>query len=417
MSTAIETKEAPTELEAQPWGNSTGKDLISGLDEFFEKGAKQIAPETKPDNFSQPKESKEPETKEPDSKSMETKEEPEKEVDEPEKVIDEEFFTDDEDKKDENKDDNFDESEFDKETEADSKGMEAKAGEKFKALRAELKEYKQKSKEAVVPEETQKKLADLELKAAELEGYKARFDEISSQSSKLQVENSPEYDQQILKPVGKIYEKLGELAESHSVETKVLAAIVRETNEKARAELVEDYLSEMPAYNQGRVIALADQFSDLMTKREEMLADADRTISAQQAKRVEEERAILDEQRRSVQTIQKDIFDKYKESIPGFMEDGKETDVFKQIYSKSLSIDLGKAKARDQAFAVFGASVVPHLAQEVRSLQKKLAAYENNDERSTKGAPKTSGSVKQSPAADGEAGKDFLKDFINADLA
>lgn len=408
-------KEAGAELEPEQWGNPTGKDLISGLDEFFEQGAKQIAPDTKPDNFSQPKEEPKPE-----AKAEPVKETPKAEpVEETEKVIDEEFFTgDDEPTKEPVTDDKaFDEVAFDKETEADTTAMEPKAGEKFKELRNELKEFKQKAKEVVIPEDTQKKIADLELKAAEYEGMKSRLDEVTSQSAKLQVENSPEYDKEILKPVSKIYDKLGEFATAFEVDTKVISAIVRETDEKVRAELIEEHLGDMPTYNQSRVIALADQFGELMDKRHEMLENADERVSQQQANRISQETALLNEQRKTVQTIQKDIFEKYKDKIPGFVDDGKETEVFRQIFNKSLTIDLGKAKARDQAFAVFGASVVPHLAQEVRALQKKLSAYENKDEQSTKGSPNASRSVTQSPSVDGDGKKDFMGDFLNADLA
>ena len=160
-----EEKQAEAGLEDANWGDSSGKGLTAGLDKFFgeEDEAKlELAPE--PEEVESVEEAVEPDTEE-----------------EAEPVMDEDFFPsdDEETKEKEEATEGFDDKEFEEQTEALTEGMEAKPGEKFKELRNELKEFKKKSLETVVPETTLQEISDLKLKLQEQEGLQTRFDEMA----------------------------------------------------------------------------------------------------------------------------------------------------------------------------------------------------------------------------------------------
>ena len=412
----MEEQQKTQELENQAWGDSTGQGLAAGLDAFFEQG--EVAPIKKEEVVVVPPTEVASVKEEEAAKVVETeaatkleavKEEEETE----EKIMDEEFFSDKEEsevKKD------FDEKDFDKETEDAAKGMETKAGDKFKELRTELKEYKKAKTEAVIPEETAKRIQELEVKAAEADGLRVRLEEATSKSAELQVQNSDEYDREILKPVSEIFKKSDQIAETYQIDPQVLRTIIKEENEVKRNELVEEYLGKMPPYNQARIITFADEFNNILGKRDEMLQKADEKITVQQAKSIEEANRTLTEQRLATQTIQKDIFEKYKDKIPGFLEDGKETSKFKELLSRSLSIDFQTAKARDQAFAAFSGTVLPHAVQEIASLRKKLLAYEADDEKTNRHSASPSKSLVASKAAE-KKDEGFVKGFLEANFA
>ena len=434
-----EEKQAEVGLEDANWGDPSGEGLTAGLDKFFdqEDEAKlKLAPE--------------PEKVEVEAKEeIEAKEEVETEEKTEEKVadiMDEDFFPPEEKEEKEEKTDDFDDKAFEEQTDALTKGMEAKPGEKFKELRNELKEFKKKALESVVPEDTVKEIAALKLQIQEQEGLQARFDEMAGKSAKLQVESSKAYESGITKPAKALFEKADALAEAYQIDPSHVRAIIKESDVAKRDAMVEEFLSDVPAYNQARVIhhseefssllqkredmfsaspllivasaseSMSSRFSSLLQKREDMLSDADATISKGLAENIVSEQKALDEQRQVVQTIQGDIFEKYKDKIPGFMEDGQETAAFKQLKGKGLSIDFGKARARDQALAAFSGVVLPHAMQEISKLQKELSAYRDEDASAKKGSTSSGNSVKPS-SVKREESVGFMDNFLKADFA
>jgi hypothetical protein len=335
---------------------------------------------------------------------------------EPVPTIDEDFFSDApetplESKEEAPKPGEFDEKAFDKETEESTKGMEAKAGEKFKALRAELKTAKQ----TTITPDVQREIEDLKLKVEETEGLRARLEEVSSQSAKLKVEASDTYQKEIIKPAADIFKRADDLADLYGADKPVLRAIIKEGDRKVQNELIAEHLKDFSDFDRSEAYRMIQDFNKLVSRREDMLADADKEIERQQVSRIEQEKTLLAEQRRAVQTIQKDIWGKYKDVIPGFIDDGEETPEFKKLMSKALSIDFGTAKARDQAYAAFSGVVLPHVVKELGEMRKKLGAYEKGDGRAQRGAPKPSDSVKATPPVVGE--RDALAEFNNMDFA
>ena len=393
-----------TEQTLQPaeWGDPN-VDMMKAMDEFFDgpstpepvpAAATEPPPvATVPDAPVEPKEALEPATP----------------------IIEEEFFSDapetpPEAKKEVNPGD-FDEVAFDKQTEEDVKGMEVKAGEKFRALKAELKAAKQQT----VTPEIQAKLEALEIKAQEAEGLRLRIAEISSQSAKLQVENEEIYQTEVVQPAADIFTRSDALAELYETEPAILRAIIKERDRKTQNELIADHLKDFSDFDRNEAYRMIQDFNGLVSKREQMLAKAEQTIEKSKVARIESEKKLLADQRTAVQTMQKDIWGKYKEHIPGFVEDGADTPALKQLMAKALSIDFSQAKARDQAYAAFAGTALPHAVNEIAALKKRLSAYEKADGKATKQAPGAGGSVTPTPSGE-KAPKTFM-DAMAADYA
>lgn len=306
----------------------------------------------------------------------------------------------------------FDEKAFEEETQKAIEGMDAKAGEKFKSLRNELKEAK---KQVISPDITQK-LADLEMKAAEAEGLRERLNELGNESAKLKVESSDEYQEKVVKPVVDIFKRSDDLAADYNIDPKVLKDIIREGDRKVRNELIEKHLDALSDFDRSEFYRMTQDFSKVISLRTSMLENADKEIQRIQVQRIEADKAALEEQKRAIQVIQKDIWGKYKDVIPGFLEDGAETPEFKKLMSKSLSIDFSQSKARDQAYAAFTGVAFPHVVKELLIARKKLSAYEKGDEKAVKTGPSPSSSVKATPSTPKQSGS-FMEQFANADFS
>ena len=329
-------------------------------------------------------------------------------------VIEEEFFSDAVEASVETKETpkgEFNEEAFDKQTEDEVKGMEAKAGEKFRALKAELKAAKQ----STVTPEVQAKLQELELKTSEIDGLKARLTEVSSQSAKLKVESEDVYQREVVQPAAAIFTQADQLSERLQLDPAILRQIIKERDPIVQEELMSTHFGEASLVIQSKVLSFGEKFGDLVEKREQMMANAEGELERQKVQRIESDRKLLADQRASVQTLQKSIWDKYKEVIPGFVDEDGETPKFKELVAKGLAIDFSRAKANDMAFAAFAGSALPHAMKELVSLKKRLAVYEKEDVKSVRTSAKAGGSV-QATKPDGNKPKDFME-AMNSDYA
>lgn len=262
---------------------------------------------------------------------------------------------------------------FDKETEEMSKGMDAKAGDKFKALRQELKEYKQKQVEVKVPADIEAKLKELELKAAEAEGLRQQVEELSSVSAKVKVESSREYKQKVLEPAVSILQESEKIAASHDVDPEIVQDIIREQDRELQIDLINAHLSGMNELEKQDLYRMIYEYRNLGKIRQDMLDNASAKLSQIEAEQLEQQQRQLEEEKRAVQQIQSSIWDKYKTVIPGFTnEDGEATEDWSKLRNRALSIDFNKAAGKDKAYAAFAGVALPHVIKELNNAKKML---------------------------------------------
>jgi len=309
----------------------------------------------------------------------------------------------------------FDEESFNKETEESVRGMEANAGIKFKALRNELKEAKQN---AISPE-IQQKLNDLELKASEAEGLRQQISELSNQSAKIKVETSEEFRREIRKPVDDLYDKSEELARLYEGDSQVLWSIISEGDRKKQNELIREHLSEFSDYDKSEVYRISQDLTRILGKRNEMLQDAEKYIQKIESDRVMQTEKALEENRKVYQTHLRSLWDKYKDKVPGLVgEDGKETEAFKEMRNKTMSLDFSRAGTRDMALASFSGVMVKHLAGEINNLRQQLHEYEVGDEKAINSRANTGKSINSSQASpSSDDNRSFVEKFGDMDFS
>lgn len=350
-----------------------------------------------------------------DSEADEPKEE---QKESPELEINEEFFG--EEETDEVKEKSvpegsFDESKFDEETAAVLKALEEKGhpGDVYKKVREELKEARQ----ATMTPEQEKEMAELKLKAEEVDGLRARLDDLSNQSAQMRVENSDQYIREVIKPAENIFKKAEELAAQYEGDPEVIKNIIRERDRRTQNEMVTEQLKDMSDFDRNEVFRMVQDFGKLIDKREDMMQDAEKSIEAIEAKRIQEEEASRAEQRKNVQTMLKDMWGKYEDKIPGLLdESGNQSSELKQLMSKSLSIDFAKAKGRDQAYASFAGVVLPYLVKQMNSQAAELAEYKASDAKSVKKSATPGKTVTPAAKSADKEPEGLLARMANVDL-
>lgn len=306
----------------------------------------------------------------------------------------------------EEKSSEFNEDSFNKETEEMSKGMDAKAGDKFRALRQELKDYKQKQVEVKVPADVEAKIKDLELKAAEAEGLRQQVEELSSVSAKVKVEASQEYKKKVLEPAVAILQESEKIAAAHEVDAEVVQDIVREQDRELQVELINAHLSGLNELEKQDLYRMIYEYRNLGKLRQDMLDNASTKLSQMEAEQIEQQQRQSEEEKKAVQQIQSSIWDKYKTVIPGFTnEDGESTEDWTKLRNRALSIDFNKAAGKDKAYAAFAGVALPHVIKELNNAKKMLQELTGKEANEILRRPKLGQPVVESAEPD---------DFISA---
>lgn len=417
-------------LEPENWGDPEKKGLMGRLEELdtvFEKGEKPLvqnkesepkSENTKPKEIAKAdSESSEEEILEKEIEPVsEEKEVPEKtnETDDDIPVMESDFFTEEENTSEESKKEgDFDPDSYDAQTQKMVKAMEEKGhpGDAFAEVRAELKKAKEALSKQQPSEDIQAELKELRSISEQYEGLKQRLDEVSSESAQLKVQNSPEYEREVLAPVSKILERAEQIAEVYEVEAAVLKDIVRNPDIKQRDQMLKEYAETLGPVGSGEIGRLASEFSSYRDKREQMLENAEAELERLQIQEIKANELALKAHNEQMQTLQKSMWESNKELIPGFVqENGEVTETYTKMMSKGLSIDFSKARAKDQAFAAFAGTVLPHMAKELAILKKELSEYKQSEETTKRSSPAPSSSVKQTQSSsDSKKPKTFLE--------
>lgn len=414
MSETTEKTSEEIMTGGQKWADPNIGGINDAFDKLFDKQVDSSAPSapTEKESTPAPTKTQEKETK-PSSDAVEDK----KEAKEEGIKFDDDFLEEEAPPVKEKTEEKvgFDEKVFDKETEETVQGMDAKAGDKFKALRNELKEAKQN----VTTPEIQQKINDLELKASEAEGLRQQIAELSNQSAKIKVETSEEFRREIRKPVDDLYEKSEELAKLYEGDPQVLWSIIAEGDRKKQNELIKEHLSEFSDFDKSEVYRISQDLTRLLGKRQEMLQDAEKYIQKIESDRVMQTEKMLEENKKVYQTHLRSLWDKYKETIPGLIEeDGRETEALKSMRNKTMSLDFSRAGTRDMALASFSGVMVKHLAGEINNLRARLREYEDGDEKAIKTRANTGNSINSSQASQSTSdNRSFVEKFGDMDFS
>ena len=415
MSTATQEVviAAPEQMQPQAYAPADGKGLIAGMDEFFDGIMPQTA-KVEPVKPTEPVYA----TPETPAKPTEpvvatpTKQAASKPVEALVETIEEDFFKGD--AKDESVKDPaaFDAAAFDAETEAQVKGLGEKPGEAFKTLRAQLKEAKQAAPSA----EITKQLEEFKTKAQEAEGLRERIKELSGVSAKVMVENDDQYIKEVKEPWTAIHTNLDKLSKDYEMDPSILRALVREDDRKLQAEMIKTHLDGFDPISRDEVFSAVRETGKLLDKHASFMENAETEMGQREAKRIEATEKALAEQRKAVQTIQKDKWSRWEKAIPGLLDDdGEPTAEYTKMKNESLSLDFSQARASDQAFAALAGTLLPFAQKQIISLQRELAEYRAHDKKALKAKPDIGGSLAQTPAG-AKKPRSFMEDFMEADL-
>jgi DNA repair exonuclease SbcCD ATPase subunit len=382
-------------------GEFDAEGLSSRMDKFF-NNPDQLKAEEKP---LEPTKAKELEAK-PNEVELTKQIEPEKKTEKLEAKLDppdtdgtdeeEEDFPElgktkaEEESKEDDEQPGFDEAKFDKETEDEIKGMDDKAGEKWKQLKAQVKQAKQEALEAkkAVEQskpnpEVERELAELRSKAAEAEALRKRNEELLRVNDKVAVEESEEYIAKVKQPFAEMESVIEGLAASAKVPVDYLYDIVTEMDVAKQDAMLAELEDKVSGRMASRIERIADDYKSVVHTKKQMLENATKTL---EAARIAKHQAAQKEKEQSLKAFKisaEESFTKYAAKIPSFTDStGNLTDLAKDVMSKTAVIDPSTLSTADLGYMAFCTNSFPQARKEIVKLQTeikrlKIAAGQN----------------------------------------
>lgn len=297
---------------------------------------------------------------------------------------------------------------LDKETEEEIKGMEPKAGEKWKALKAELKKARQEAEEAKsgskISPEIETELTELRQKAAEVEALRKRNEELLKVNDRVAVEESEEYQIKVKTPFSEMEKALKSLADHAKIPLDKLIDIVTEDDIAKQDQLIEELEDKVSARMAGRVARIADDYKAVSETKTKLIENAKQTLEQSRISRATAEKAEKERTAKAFKISSEESFKNYASRIPSFVDSsGNLTDLAKDVMEKTASIDPSTLDSADLGYMAFCANSFPEARKTIVQLQKEikmLKASQGGGSKTISGSPST----KQNEPDDPEVG-------------
>ena len=280
----------------------------------------------------------------------------------------------------------FDEAAFDAETDAELKDMEGKERDKWKSLKAQLKEAKQTPVASPKEAELESKLEGLAEKAARVEELEALNGKLTEESYEIAVKASREYQDAYEVPVQLVSEELKALSKAFELDERAVARAIGETNPRSLADKID---ALMPEYNdegesnarykrhiEQKVSQMATDYNQALHSQEALLTDAQATHEENQLARAEVSKAEQAKAHKLYKLQVKEITDEYaKQPVSDKNKEG-----LKKALAFANGADFDSVSTQNKAFAMASAAYAPTLVNENIALRKRIAELNGGKE-------------------------------------
>ena len=394
---AIETSSESIETPTQDLSGNSGSEMdwASRLDAAFD------SIEPKSDSVEEEK----PVVKKPNSKAKTSKEKPSKVSEKPSLDVDKS-----EDTKDVSDEAVKDEEPKDEDSNSDSKeeapkGLTEKAAVKWGELRNENRAYKKEIE--TLKAELEKTKNTVPSNDSELEQLRSINAEYERELSAARVEATQEYKANVVEPMVGVMGFLGEIASKYDLAQKDFLEAFAESDPSKQSDLITDLASSMNERDRLRLYGAADDYSEIIRRRDfyqasskERLSQIEAERKAEIAKQREQAEKSTVEARDQYEKATSKVFEDLKKSVSVLSDEEVASDV-----QRLAKADYSNANPELKSYLAHSGALLPHLLKALQSAKADLEKANKTIVGYRNGSPKAgSGSSENSRAIPEEIG-------------
>lgn len=268
----------------------------------------------------------------------------------------------------------------------------------FRALRKEKQEIARQR------DTFQTELEQFKSKATELEGERtireeleAKVKEYEAKLAITRIEESPVYQKAVTEPYVKIADATAKFAEQYGVDLRELDKVFDIADDSKRKEGFKNLLSglDIDPEDQLEIRTLAKEFRTIAAKRDDILADSEKTLTeleAIQTKQTERDAAIRAEERRATT---KQLADHITRKLPvlktlaGFDYDA--------VVAKVTDTDPATIDLANQAYNAIAGQALPKMTKAYQEALRQIEQLSDDMEKIRNSSPRPDSSMPVSP--------------------
>jgi len=279
----------------------------------------------------------------------------------------------------------------------------------LETVKAELQKLKESPSEKPADTEQVQKLAE------ENKVLKSKLEEVSTELSTISVEATPEYKEQVIRPLVDTLRSAGALSEKYSVSKRLLERAIEESAEKGTpSDELTDVASSMNTFDQQELHLLVRGMRNIMERKAWYRDNHKEFVSHKQAEAKQAYEAAVAEKRKAALSASEDVWKKLSDLGP--IKNMPESDRTKAYeMAKSAVATLGDASNDVKSYSSFAAALFPGVLRQVKEANAKIKELETSLAKYTKSKPKAGAGTSDGGVPAAPEGLSFL-DAIEAGM-
>lgn len=298
------------------------------------------------------------------------------------------------------------------EEDADTRNMTPKAGEAFKAIKSEAKAAKARvaeleAKLAEVEKAPKPDVVEAEALKAAIAEKEAKIKEYESELAISRFEATPEYKESVVQPLAAILGVVERLSKKYSVSEKVLLNILEEGDPDAQGDQISETASAFSERDRVSLYSLADDYSAVISHREELRAKASAALAAREKTQAAEATARTAAEQKAWKEATSKVWDSLKAKIPLPEDAAERAKIESDITAQVAGTDFATLTPELKAFAAYSGALVPVVVKQNVSLKAEVAELKEALKKYQTATPGAGAGTDTTPQAI-DAGVSFL---------
>jgi len=276
--------------------------------------------------------------------------------------------------------------------EADDKvpdGLTEKAGQRWKELKSEIKDWKRKFEEASTSQAPPEAVNKLKAAEAEATSLREKLESYERELTGVKLEATEEYQKRVIQPLDTVRATVEDLADTYELDIEALNSAVVEDNRKERVKKLARLAEPMLEPDRLKLYRTAEEFDAIVNTKTSLEENAAETLQ-----RFDRERADT-QRRQSVAELhkQKEAADQMWELMARKLPFLADEATAKAIRAEADTVDFSSADSGLRAYGAYAGAALPRLSKALREKDVRIAELERQIGAFKGAAPTAGGSA------------------------